>query len=53
MKLKPVNENFFKKIDSEIKAYLLGYFIADGNINSNLKRIELGCSINDLQIIRL
>ncbi len=29
-KIKGKNENFFEKIDSEIKAYLLGYFAADG-----------------------
>lgn len=26
------NENFFEVIDSEIKAYLLGFMFADGSI---------------------
>lgn len=28
-----VNDNFFKVIDSEEKAYLLGFFLADGSYN--------------------
>lgn len=31
------NENFFEVIDSEIKAYLLGFMFADGNIEQNFK----------------
>lgn len=26
-----VNDDFFKEINSEIKAYLLGFFVADGS----------------------
>ena len=32
-----VNDNFFDKIDSEEKAYLLGFFIADGCIQKEAK----------------
>lgn len=35
MKGYKVNEDFFDKIDSEIKAYLLGFFVADGCITMN------------------
>lgn len=34
-----VNDNFFENIDSEEKAYLLGFFVADGTygLGSNCK----------------
>lgn len=31
------NDNFFKVIDSEEKAYLLGFFVADGSISMNAR----------------
>lgn len=31
------NDNFFKEIDSEEKAYLLGFFVADGSICMNAR----------------
>ena len=33
-----INENFFDNIDSEEKAYLLGFFIADGCIQKEAKK---------------
>lgn len=58
------NHNFFENIDSEIKAYLLGYTIADGcvsiepkrkndKIYSYSKRLTYTVSINDREIINL
>lgn len=35
MRAKIVNDSFFNNIDSEIKAYLLGFFLADGCISLN------------------
>lgn len=35
MKRHFVNDDYFSKIDSESKAYLLGFFIADGCIGMN------------------
>lgn len=47
------NENFFECIDSEIKAYLLGFFVADGCVDSSAKRIKIGVAEQDIEIIKL
>jgi len=58
------NNDFFEIIDSEIKAYLLGYTVADGcvsiepkkknnKIYSYTKRLSFNVSINDKEIINL
>lgn len=58
------NNNFFEKIDTEIKAYLLGYTLADGcvsieskkkngEIYSYSKRIAYCVSIDDREVINL
>ncbi len=52
------NETFFDNIDSEIKAYLLGFYVADGSIsmpNENRVRYEfrVGVSEKDAYIINL
>lgn len=58
------NQDFFEKIDSEIKAYLLGYVLADGCVSiepkrrngivySYNKRLTLVSSINDREVINL
>lgn len=38
----PVDEGFFDKIDTELKAYLLGFLLADGNICNGRLSIRLG-----------
>ena len=59
-----INETFFDVIDSEEKAYLLGFFIADGCIQKEAKkkngeiysysyRFSLNNSIDDIEIIKL
>lgn len=53
---KDLKHDFFKIIDSELKAYLLGYFYADGNIyqrkpGQTCIRIEL--NEKDIQILEL
>ena len=59
-----INEKFFDNIDSEEKAYLLGFFIADGCMQKEEKkkdgkvysysyRFTLSNSIDDLEIIEL
>lgn len=59
-----VVDNFFHDIDSEIKAYLLGYFIADGCVRKEPKkrngktysysyRFSILNSIDDLEITKL
>lgn len=52
------NDDFFDTIDSEIKAYLLGYFVADGCVNLEKKingsfsyRLSLNVSIDDKEVI--
>lgn len=55
------NSTFFDKIDTELKAYLLGYLVADGCITieerwerpSNIHRIQFQSSIDDLQVLEL
>lgn len=55
-----VNSEYFDTIDTEEKAYLLGFFIADGSIrvekdkrtNTYYKRLCLSNSIDDLEIIK-
>lgn len=53
--------DYFKCIDSETKAYLLGYIVADGSIEestrknrpSKLVRLRFGCVTEDDEILRL
>lgn len=53
--------DYFKVIDSEVKAYILGYLVADGSIEesvrkdrpSKLVRLRFGCVSEDDEIIRL
>lgn len=53
--------DYFKVIDSEAKAYILGYIVADGSIEesvrkdrpSKLIRLRLGCVSEDDEILRL
>ena len=44
-----LDEDFFKVIDSEEKAYILGFICADGHIDYN--RIKIGVSIKDKEIL--
>lgn len=48
-----VVHNFFDKIDEEIKAYLLGFYYADGYLNKQRKRIKISINHNDIEIIEL
>lgn len=53
--------DYFKVIDSEVKAYILGYIVADGSIEesfrknrpSKLIRLRFGCISEDDEIIKL
>ena len=53
--------NYFRIIDSEIKAYILGYLVADGSIEestrkdrpSKLVRLRFGCVTEDDEILKL
>lgn len=41
------NKNIFNKIDTEEKAYWLGFLYADGSVGSNDNRVELGLAEKD------
>ena len=53
--------NYFRTIDSEVKAYILGYLVADGSIEestrkdrpSKLVRLRFGCVTEDDEILKL
>lgn len=53
--------DYFKNIDSETKAYILGYLVADGSIEesvrkdrpSKLVRLRFGCVTEDDEILKL
>lgn len=45
------NEDFFKEINTESKAYFLGLLYADGYINDKLKYVELTLHEDDNEII--
>jgi hypothetical protein len=46
-----LNKLFFKEINSEIKAYLLGFYLADGSLHNN--RLQIGVSEKDYYIVQL
>lgn len=46
------NDNFFDIIDSEIKAYLLGFLYADGYISAD-GRIGILLNVKDIEIVNL
>lgn len=48
---KKVNHNYFDKIDTFQKAWLLGFIAADGSISSNRNRIKIGLSSIDREIL--
>lgn len=47
-----IRKNFFENIDSEEKAYLLGLYFTDGNINKNNRTIRIQLQASDLEIIK-
>lgn len=47
------NHNYFDVVDSELKAYLLGFFIADGFLDSKSNRFGITIQKNDESIIKL
>jgi hypothetical protein len=47
-----VNENFFEKIDTEEKAYLLGFLFADGFVSEKHKYIEITLHNKDIEVLQ-
>lgn len=53
---KPFYENYFHDIDTQTKAYLLGYFVADGNVGKRLNSqpvIRMDLKASDRKILEL
>ena len=48
-----IRHDFFKNISTEIQAYLLGFFVADGSINAKRKNLRIHVSKKDSYIIDL
>lgn len=48
---KALNHNFFKEINTEEKAYLLGFFAADGTIGKNTNCMALLIQSRDVEIL--
>jgi len=46
-----VNEAFFSEIDSEVKAYTLGFFAGDGNVHPRERSFSIGVSSVDQDIL--
>ena len=47
----PRDSNFFKNIDSDTKAYWLGFLFADGNISYNKNEIRLNLQAQDIDAL--
>lgn len=48
-----VRHDFFKNIQTEIQAYLLGFYVADGNLNHQRYTISVKLTESDREIINL
>lgn len=48
-----VNHDFFKEIDSEVKAYLLGIIAGDGHVSKNGKAVGICANLKDTETLEL
>ena len=48
-----IRHNFFEKIETELQAYLLGFYAADGNINEKRKTFRIHLQKQDSELIYL
>lgn len=46
-----VDSDFFKKIDTEEKAYIVGFIAADGHIDANTYRLTIALKNSDYQLL--
>ena len=46
-----IRHNFFENINTELQAYLLGFFSADGNINEKRKTLRIHLQLQDQELI--
>lgn len=52
-KYKHCKENYFDIIDNDVKAYLLGFFIADGNIDHKYSRMGISIQSIDKSVLEV
>lgn len=52
-KVYSIDENFFRSIDSEEKAYSLGWWYSDGNVSKNKFIIRIEVQDRDVEILKL
>lgn len=50
-KRRTINEHYFSFIDSEAKAYFLGFFFCDGYISDNMQRFQVNLTAEDGYIL--
>ena len=48
-----IRHSFFSKIETELQAYLLGFYAADGSINEKRKTFRIHLQIEDSEIVNL
>lgn len=48
-----IRHDFFSRIDTELQAYLLGFYASDGNINMKRKTLRIHVSEKDSEIINI
>lgn len=48
-----IRHDFFKDIQTELQAYLLGFYAADGSINEKRKTLRIQLSTKDIEIVYL
>lgn len=51
--IRRVRKTFFKNIETEIQAYLLGFYAADGSINEKRKTLRIHLKSDDAEIVYL
>lgn len=48
-----IRHRFFSNIETEVQAYLLGFYAADGNINEKRKTLRIHLQIQDSELVYL
>lgn len=52
-RLYDINESYFKNINTEAKAYLLGFLMADGSMSKDLNRLSVCIQERDIAVVNL
>jgi len=47
----PIIEDYFENIDTQNKAYILGFFYADGNVGLNKRTVQIALQARDVHIL--